>query len=159
MPRSNGKRSNTRDNHSRPNKLHGNPSNSIYLRNYKIGNLVDVVINSAIHKGLPFKFYHGKTGKIFKVSKSSLGVNIEKTIGNRKISKKVNVRIEHIQQSKSNIGFIEKKVSRDEIRRNQRKQPFKKIHLRETKGIPIKKHVVSFKKIKTVTPEPYCIVI
>mmetsp|Transcript_25871 Transcript_25871/g.61353 ORF Transcript_25871/g.61353 Transcript_25871/m.61353 type:complete len:160 (-) Transcript_25871:438-917(-) len=159
MTRSNGKRSNTRDNHSRPFKLHGGEHISTYLQNYKVGDYVDIAINSSVHKGLPFKYYHGKTGRIFKISKSSLGIKIEKTVGNRKILKKINVRIEHLRISKSNIRFVEKKISRDQIRRRGEATMDKKFHLRETIGFPPEKHIVSFENVKIVTPEPYCIII
>merc|ERR1711881_367988 len=35
-----------------------------YLTTHKIGEYVDVLVDSAIHKGLPHYFYHGKTGRI-----------------------------------------------------------------------------------------------
>lgn len=159
MTRSNGKRSNTRNSHSRPFKAHGSEHTSTYLQNYKIGDYVDIVINSAIHKGLPFKFYHGKTGKIFKISKSSLGVKIEKKVGNRKILKKINIRIEHLRTSKSNIGFKEKKSSKDQIRRKEKKTSNDNFQLRRMDGLPREKHIVPFEKVKILTPEPYCIVI
>mmetsp|Transcript_19058 Transcript_19058/g.38863 ORF Transcript_19058/g.38863 Transcript_19058/m.38863 type:complete len:160 (+) Transcript_19058:675-1154(+) len=159
MTRSNGKRSNTRNNHSRPFRRHGSEHTSTYLQNFKVGDYADIIINSSIHKGLPFKYYHGKTGKIFNISKSSIGIKIEKTVGNRKILKKISVRVEHLKKSKSIIGFSEKKAAKDRIRYEEKSQPRKNFHLRGMTGFPLEKHSVSFENIKTVTPEPYCMII
>jgi large subunit ribosomal protein L21e len=32
---------------------------STYLKTYRVGDIVDVKANGAVHKGMPFKFYHG----------------------------------------------------------------------------------------------------
>merc|ERR1712025_310618 len=59
-----------------------------------IGEYVDVLVDSAIHKGLPHYFYHGKTGRIFNLNKNSAGVVVNKRVRNRIIPKKMNDRIE-----------------------------------------------------------------
>ena len=41
---------------------------STYLRTYRIGEMVDIVVNGAIQKGMPHKNYHGKTGRIFNIN-------------------------------------------------------------------------------------------
>ncbi len=42
----------------------GYTSLSTYLRAYKIGQYVDIKVNGSIHKGMPHKFYHGRTGVV-----------------------------------------------------------------------------------------------
>lgn len=37
--------------------------------------------NGAFQKGMPHKFYHGKTGRIFNVTKRAVGVIINKQVG------------------------------------------------------------------------------
>lgn len=37
-------------------------------------------VNGSIHKGMPHKFYHGKTGKVFNVTKRALGVIVNKQV-------------------------------------------------------------------------------
>ena len=44
------------------------PNLSTYLVNYKLGDYVDIKANSAIQKGMPHKFYHGRTGRVLCVS-------------------------------------------------------------------------------------------
>lgn len=50
---------------------------------------------------MPYKVYHGKTGVVYNVTKSAVGVIIYKVVGNRYIEKRVNVRIEHVTHSRS----------------------------------------------------------
>lgn len=42
------------------------------------GDYVDIKCNPSIHKGMPFKYYHGRTGVVFNVTKTSLGVRVNK---------------------------------------------------------------------------------
>ena len=37
-------------------------------------------VNGAIHKGMPHKVYHGKTGRIFNVTKHAVGVVVNKQV-------------------------------------------------------------------------------
>jgi large subunit ribosomal protein L21e len=49
-----------------------------YLTVFKVGDFVDVKVDASQHKGMPFKFYHGRTGKVFNVNKRALGVIVNK---------------------------------------------------------------------------------
>merc|ERR1711964_808570 len=59
----------------------------------------------AIQKGMPHKSYHGKTGRIYNVSKRAVGIIVNKRIKNRYLAKRINVRIEHLQHSKCRLDF------------------------------------------------------
>ena len=37
-------------------------------------------MNGAIHKGMPYKVYHGKTGRVFNVTKRACGVVVNKQV-------------------------------------------------------------------------------
>ena len=50
------------------------------MRVYKVGDIVDVKGHGAFHKGMPHKFYHGKTGRVFNVTKRAVGVIVNKQI-------------------------------------------------------------------------------
>ena len=89
MPHSFGYRAGTRDLFSRPFRQHGPEHLSTYLHTYRIGDYVDVKANGAIHKGMPHKFYHGRTGVVWNVTPRAVGVKINKRVGNRIIKKKV----------------------------------------------------------------------
>lgn len=64
--------------------------------------------NSAQQKGLPYKYYHGKTGVVFNITKSAVGVLMQKIVGNRYIEKRLHVRVEHIRHSGCRDGTYEK---------------------------------------------------
>ena len=159
MGRSGGKRSNTRNSFSRAFKKHGQEHSSTYIKNFKIGELVDISVNSSIQRGLPYKFYHGKTGKIFSITKFSAGVKVEKKVGNKKILKRLNIRLEHLNKSKTGVNFQEKLKTRDIMRRlvNSRKSVltnFKELGINK-----MQQHIISFKEIVNINPEPYSIIV
>merc|ERR1711916_39327 len=78
---------------------------STYMKVYRRGDIVDIKGNGAIQKGMPHKSYHGKTGRIYNVSKRAVGIIVNKRIKNRYLAKRINVRIEHLQHSKCRLDF------------------------------------------------------
>lgn len=81
------------------------------LKTYKVGDIVDIVGNSAQQKGLPYKYYHGKTGVVFNITKSAVGVAVQKIVGNRYIEKRLHVRVEHVRHSRCRDGTSQLKYS------------------------------------------------
>jgi len=77
-----------------------------YLQTFKLGQYVDVVANSAQQKGMPYKYYHGKTGRVWNISRRAIGVVITKVVGNRQMQKKIHVRIEHVRPSRCREEFL-----------------------------------------------------
>jgi ribosomal protein L21E len=45
-----------------------------------VGDYVDIKVNASVHKGMPFKFYHGRTGIVWNVTKRALGVELNKVV-------------------------------------------------------------------------------
>ena len=108
MPHSFGYRAKTRDLFSRPYRKHGTIPLSKYLVSYKVGDIVDIKSDSRVHKSLPHKFYHGKTGKVYDVNPHALGVIINKPVRGNILRKKIRVRVEHVQKSMSRQDFIDR---------------------------------------------------
>ncbi|EKM84275.1 hypothetical protein AGABI1DRAFT_110831 [Agaricus bisporus var. burnettii JB137-S8] len=108
MPHSFGYRARTRQMFSRSFKEHGMIGLSTYLTNFRIGDIVDIKANAAQQKGMPHKFYHGRTGVIYNVTPSAVGVIVYKVVGNRYIEKRVNIRVEHIKHSKCRQEFLDR---------------------------------------------------
>ena len=52
-----------------------------------------------------YNFYHGKTGVVFNVTKTAVGVEVTKVVGNRQLRKRLHVRIEHIKPSRCQEEF------------------------------------------------------
>jgi large subunit ribosomal protein L21e len=86
------------------------------LTPYRIGEIVDIKVDGAIHKGMPYKYYHGKTGRVFNVNPRSVGVVVNKQIRNRIIPKRIHVRVEHVKKSTSRSDFLNR------IRENDKKK-------------------------------------
>ena len=134
---------------------------STYMKVYKRGDIVDIKVkhifysffdvtllfyalnnhfkkkgNGAIQKGMPHKFYHGKTGRVFNVTAHAVGVCVNKQVRNRIIEKRINVRIEHVKHSNSRLDFLNR-LKRIELLKKDAKE--KNIRL---KDIQLKRQVI-----------------
>jgi large subunit ribosomal protein L21e len=118
MPHAHGYRARTRHMFSLGFRKGGVINLSTYLRPVKVGDLVDVVANPAIHKGMPYKYYHGRTGTVFNVTPHAVGVEVNKAVRNRVVRKRLHVRIEHIRQSKCRKDFLDRVLRNDAIKRD-----------------------------------------
>jgi large subunit ribosomal protein L21e len=112
-----GYRRRTRSKFAKGFKQHGAIKISKYLTNFKIGDHVDIKVDGAIHKGMPFKFYHGRTGTIFNVNPRSVGVIIRKQVRSRYIEKRIHVRIEHVRKSNVRENFVKRVQENDKKKR------------------------------------------
>ena len=105
---------------------------------------------------MPYKIYHGKTGVIYNVTKTAVGVIIYKQVKHRYIEKRISVRVEHIQPSRSRDDFLRRvKVNHD--LKQKAKAEGKPILLKRLPAGPREGHTLSFKDNapETVTPLPY----
>ena len=66
---------------------------------------------------MPHRYYHGRTGKVFNVNPRSIGVIVNKSVGNRIIAKRIHVRVEHIRKSKCREDFL-KRVKANDVLKN-----------------------------------------
>ena len=78
---------------------------------------------------MPYKVYHGKTGVVYNVTKSAVGIIINKRVGNRYIEKRVNIRIEHISHSRSREEFLNR-VKTNAAKRKEVKETGETVHLK-----------------------------
>ncbi|WP_411027492.1 hypothetical protein, partial [Salmonella sp. s54925] len=90
MTNSKGKRRGTRYMFSRSFRKHGTNKMSTYLKVFKMGDIVDIKGDGAIQKGMPHKTYHGKTGRVFNVTKRGLGIIVNKQVKGRIFAKRIN---------------------------------------------------------------------
>jgi large subunit ribosomal protein L21e len=157
MPAGHGLRSRTRDLFSRPFRHKGYIHLTTYLRNYKIGDYVDIKVNGAVHKGMPHKFYHGRTGIVWNVTKRAVGVVINKQVGHRIIQKRLHVRIEHVQPSRCREDFLERRKMNDRLKAEAKARGEKVSTKRQPAG-PKAGFVLDASTLQTVTPIPYDVV-
>ena len=61
MPHAHGYRARTRQKFSKPFRRTGAIRMKNYLTTYRVGDYVDLIVDGAIHKGMPFHIYHGRT--------------------------------------------------------------------------------------------------
>jgi len=156
MGHASGKRAGTRYAFSRNFREKGMIRLSTYLTHYRVGDIVDIRCNAAVQKGMPYKWYHGKTGVVYNVTKSAVGIIIYKQVGNRYMEKRVNIRIEHVHHSKCRQAFIErvKENARKKVEAKASGQP---VNLKRQAVQPRLGHTVSTKDNlpQTITPVPY----
>ncbi|BFZ15283.1 hypothetical protein BsWGS_18322 [Bradybaena similaris] len=154
-----GYRRGTRYMFSRKFRTKGVTKLSRYMAVYKRGDIVDIKGDGAIQKGMPHKFYHGKTGRVFNITPHAVGVEVNKQVGNRIIPKKINVRIEHIKQSNCRLDFL-KRLKRNEALKREAKEKNVKAITKRVPAQPRKAHFVNTKRVKPefLTPVPYEII-
>merc|ERR1711918_43429 len=121
MPHSFGYRARTRQMFAKDFRTNGNIGLRKYLQVYKIGDIVDIKGDGAVQKGMPHKYYHGKTGVIWNVTKRAVGVVLNKRVGHRIMKKRIHVRIEHIKPSTCKSEFLKRVKVMMKLRRLQRK--------------------------------------
>ncbi|OJZ88953.1 hypothetical protein ASPFODRAFT_42071 [Aspergillus luchuensis CBS 106.47] len=103
---------------------------------------------------MPYKVYNGKTGVVYNVTKSSVGVLLYKVVRNRYLEKRINVRIEHVKHSRSREDFI-KRVKENAQKKRQAKEQGVHLHLKRQPVMPREAHLVEGTAAETITPIPY----
>jgi len=129
---------------------------STYLLPYKVGDIVDIKANAAQQKGMPHKYYHGRTGIIYNVTPRAVGVIVNKIVGNRYIEKRVNLRVEHVKISKCRQEFLDR-VKRNHEARALAKEKGERVTLKRIPKQPRVAVLVSTKDNlpTTLVPVPY----
>ena len=140
-----GYRHGTRDKFAKKYRTKGMPNVSRYLATFKRGDYVDIVVDGSVQKGMPFHFYHGRTGVVFNVNKSAIGVEINKVVGNRQLRKRLHVNIAHVRKSRCNEEFLQR-VKLNDLRKRDAKL--------QGKTIDIKRHPEGPKDMKIVKANP-----
>eukprot|EP00227_Mantoniella_beaufortii_P008997 CAMPEP_0197580658 /NCGR_PEP_ID=MMETSP1326-20131121/4398_1 /TAXON_ID=1155430 /ORGANISM="Genus nov. species nov., Strain RCC2288" /LENGTH=160 /DNA_ID=CAMNT_0043144451 /DNA_START=45 /DNA_END=523 /DNA_ORIENTATION=- len=121
MPHSFGYRARTRDMFARPFRQSGLIALGVYTKPLKVGDIVDIKVNGACHKGMPHRFYHGRTGVVFNVSRRGVGVEVNKLVRGRILKKAINVRVEHVKLSNSKKGFLDRVEKNEALKRAAKK--------------------------------------
>eukprot|EP00771_Trimastix_marina_P003103 gnl/Trimastix_PCT/43.p3 GENE.gnl/Trimastix_PCT/43~~gnl/Trimastix_PCT/43.p3 ORF type:complete len:159 (+),score=55.80 gnl/Trimastix_PCT/43:709-1185(+) len=154
MVHSFGYRARTRDLFSRGFRKNGTNHLSTYMNVYHLGDLVDVVVNPSIHKGMPFKHYHGRTGRVWNVTKRAIGVEFLKQVGHRYMKKRIHVRVEHVRPSNCQKDFKER-VKANQAAQAEYKKTGVKVCLKRQPAGPKPKEHVKCTEIEELKPELY----
>ncbi|KAK6461758.1 putative 60s ribosomal protein L21-a [Scheffersomyces coipomensis] len=156
MGKSRGYRSGTRYAFQRDFKKHGTIALSTFLKIYKVGDIVDIKANGAVQKGMPHKYYHGKTGIVYNVTKSAVGVIVNKVVGNRYIEKRVNLRVEHVKHSKCRQEFLNR-VKENAALKKAAKENGEQVSLKRQPAKPRGSRIITTEGNvpQTLAPVPY----
>ncbi|KAI5068053.1 hypothetical protein GOP47_0016398 [Adiantum capillus-veneris] len=130
---------------------------STYLRTYRIGDYVDIKVNGAVHKSMPHKFYHGRTGVVWNITKRAIGVEMNKQVNTRIVKKRIHVRIEHVLPSRCREDFIER-VKKNDLLKADAKAKGEKISTKRQPEGPKPGFIVEGATLETVTPIRYDVV-
>lgn len=158
MPAGAGLRAKTRHTFSRGFRNHGYIPLTTYLRTYKVGDYVDIKVNAAIHKGMPFKWYHGKTGVVWNVTKRAIGVEVYKRVGGRILNKRIHVRVEHVQPSRCREEFLKRRASNDAAKAEAKKKGESVPSTKRMPAGPREGFMLENVKMETITAIPYDII-
>ena len=140
---------------SRPFRQRGMIKLSTYLTTYKVGDYVDIKVNPAQVKGMPFKHYHGRTGVIYNITKRAVGVRVAKAVNGRIINKHLNVRVEHVVPSKCQNEIIKRKVMNEEAKKKA-KETGEKVNLKRMPKQPKPGFIIPIpEKPETIQPIPF----
>ena len=131
MPHCFGYRARTRHLFSKGFRNHGPVHLSKIMQTYRKGDFVDVIADGSIHKGMPHKFYHGKTGRVFDVTQHAVGVIINKQHRGRIIPKRIHVRIEHVRRSECREAF-KRRVRENDAKKREAKAQARRFSPRES---------------------------
>jgi len=131
------------------------PNLTTYLRTFKRGDYVDIKVNSAIHKGMPFKYYHGRTGVIFNVNKRAVGIEVKKEVNGRKLEKRIHVAIPHVHHSKCRDEIIQRKKDNEAHKQAVRAGTAQKKMLKRLPKQPKEAYFYDVGAVETIQPLPY----
>jgi large subunit ribosomal protein L21e len=97
VKKSHGFRARTRSLMSKRVRTRGLAPLSTVLIDYEVGDRVNIVIDPAIHKGMPHRRYHGRTGVV--TGQRGRGIEVDVKMGNA--VKSLIIRPEHLRPSKA----------------------------------------------------------
>ena len=157
MPSHFGYRSKTRQKFRKAFGTRGAPNTTRYLTTFKRGDFVDIYADSSIHKGMPHKYYHGRSGVVFNVAKNAIGVEMTKIVRGKQLRKRIHVRIEHVRKSRCNEAFLQR-VKENDAAKHAAKEEGKKVVTKRMPLLPKPGKIVSVKSADAVTTlqvQPY----
>ncbi|XP_070313198.1 large ribosomal subunit protein eL21-like [Odocoileus virginianus] len=151
-----GKRRGTGYTFSRPFRKHGVVPLATYMRIYKKGDIVDIKGMGTAHKGMPHKYYDGKTGRVHTVTQHAVGIAVSKQVKGKILAKRINVCIEHIKHSKSQDSFL-KCVKENDQKKKEAKEKGTWVQLKHQPAPPREAHFLrtNGKEPELLAPIPY----
>ncbi len=106
---------------------------------------------------MPHKAYHGKTGRVFNVTKHAVGVVVNKRVKGRILPKRISVRIEHIKHSQCRKDFLDRVKSNEVMKREAKKAGKEAPDCKRHAKNPLEAHLVKTEgnEPQFLAPIPY----
>jgi large subunit ribosomal protein L21e len=105
---------------------------------------------------MPHKYYHGKSGRVWNVTKRAIGVELLKIVNGRYIKKRFHVRVEHVQPSRCREEFLARCKANDEAKHAARVAGLPKPNTkRQPKGPRTEGFTLENVQVETITAVPY----
>ena len=155
MAHTEGIRHGTRYVFARKFRKHGMPAPSLSLRTFRIGDIVEIKVNGAIHRGMPHRVYQGQTGVVWNVTPRAVGILIKRRVNNHISPKRIYVRTEHVFPSKSRDEFIARVKANHQAHVDAKAKGVKVPVLKRLPAQPCEAHVVKPEQIQTITNAPF----
>jgi len=142
MVHSYGYRSGTRNKYSKKvkgleHRRAGPTTTTRLLRTFRLGDRVDVIGDSGQQKGLPHKYYHGRTGYVYNVTPRAVGVVVNKYHRNgRIIPKRLAIRTSHVRPSRCQEDFRARIADNNAIIKKSKETGVKQPTIKRVPGAP-----------------------
>ncbi|OHT10567.1 ribosomal protein L21e [Tritrichomonas foetus] len=140
---------------SRKYKKHGLPAPSQELRTFRLGDIVDIKVNGAVHKGMPHRLYHGTTGVVWNVSPHALGILVYRRVNNHIAPKRIYVRTEHVFHSNCKKDFLARVAQNQKLQAEAKAKNVKFTPLKRVPAQPKEAHICKPETIKAICFTPY----
>ena len=127
------------------------PSPTDVVLTVQVGDYVDIKVNPTQHKGMPFKYYHGRTGIVFNVTKRAIGVRVNKLNNGKILEKRIHVRVEHIRPSKCNKQWKDRVEANKEYAAKVKAGQAEKKSLKRTPLLPKGAFTLDMKGVESET--------
>ncbi|XP_070099437.1 large ribosomal subunit protein eL21-like [Equus przewalskii] len=121
MTNTKGKRRGTCYMFSRPFRKHRIVPLATYMQIYKKGDIVDIKGMGTVPEGVPHKCDHGKTGRIYRVTRHAVGIVVNTEVKGKILAKRINVHIKHIKHLKSSDSVL-KHVKENDQKKKEAKE-------------------------------------
>jgi len=85
---------------------------------------------------MPHKFYQGRTGVVFNVTKRAIGVTVNKQVNTRIVKKQVHIAVPHLKPSTCQAQIISRKVTNEAHKAAVRAGKAERINLKREHKAP-----------------------
>lgn len=75
-----------------------------------------------VYKGRPHKCHHGNTGRVYRVTQHAVGIT-NKQVKGKTLGKRIRMRIEHIEHSKSGDSFLKHVKENGQKKKEAKEKP------------------------------------